>query len=179
MKMLSAIAAVALAVSAAASHAVTTYNFSYVAAGAGTLSGQLTGTLQADNNTVLVSSIVDFASWNTVAGPSLPFVNTVSGMASSTVAPGLVTLDGSVMDIIACDSAGCGDGFLFDTLGTLFGVPVYSSGHSFGARGELYSASSWSLSAATVPEPASWALMITGFGLVGSALRRRRVAATA
>jgi hypothetical protein len=33
---------------------------------------------------------------------------------------------------------------------------------------------------AAVPEPASWALMITGFGLVGGALRsRRKVALTA
>lgn len=30
-----------------------------------------------------------------------------------------------------------------------------------------------------VPEPASWAMMITGFGLAGAALRRRRVLATA
>ena len=29
--------------------------------------------------------------------------------------------------------------------------------------------------AAAVPEPASWALMLTGFGLVGTSLRRRRV----
>ncbi|MGL4540887.1 MAG: NF038122 family metalloprotease [Polymorphobacter sp.] len=29
---------------------------------------------------------------------------------------------------------------------------------------------------ANVPEPASWALLITGFGLVGGVLRRRRVA---
>jgi hypothetical protein len=29
---------------------------------------------------------------------------------------------------------------------------------------------------ATVPEPASWTLMISGFGLIGSALRRRRPA---
>ncbi len=28
----------------------------------------------------------------------------------------------------------------------------------------------------TVPEPAAWAMMISGFGLVGSALRRRRAA---
>ena len=27
---------------------------------------------------------------------------------------------------------------------------------------------------AAVPEPASWALMIAGFGLTGAALRRRR-----
>jgi len=27
---------------------------------------------------------------------------------------------------------------------------------------------------ASVPEPASWALMIAGFGLAGGALRRRR-----
>lgn len=30
-----------------------------------------------------------------------------------------------------------------------------------------------------VPEPASWALMIAGFGMVGGALRRRQVARTA
>jgi hypothetical protein len=33
--------------------------------------------------------------------------------------------------------------------------------------------------AGAVPEPASWALMIAGFGLVGAAMRRRRMAAIA
>ena len=32
---------------------------------------------------------------------------------------------------------------------------------------------------ATVPEPASWAMLIAGFGLVGAAARRRRAAAVA
>jgi hypothetical protein len=32
---------------------------------------------------------------------------------------------------------------------------------------------------AGVPEPASWALMIGGFGLAGASLRRRRAIATA
>ncbi len=36
-----------------------------------------------------------------------------------------------------------------------------------------------SLSVAGVPEPASWALMIGGFGLVGAATRRRRTLAAA
>jgi PEP-CTERM motif len=30
----------------------------------------------------------------------------------------------------------------------------------------------------TVPEPASWAMMIAGFGLVGGAMRRRKVSVT-
>jgi hypothetical protein len=30
-----------------------------------------------------------------------------------------------------------------------------------------------------VPEPASWAMLITGFGLTGSAMRRRRIAVAA
>ncbi|MGL4541630.1 MAG: PEPxxWA-CTERM sorting domain-containing protein, partial [Polymorphobacter sp.] len=64
----------------------------------------------------------------------------------------------------------------------LQGFPSYNSGGAFGGAFEAYSQRDWSLSAA-VPEPASWALMITGFGLVGSAqrlaARRRRVAATA
>ncbi|WP_419814060.1 PEPxxWA-CTERM sorting domain-containing protein [Glacieibacterium sp.] len=34
------------------------------------------------------------------------------------------------------------------------------------------------LAAATVPEPASWAMMVLGFGAIGSALRRRKTAST-
>jgi hypothetical protein len=35
---------------------------------------------------------------------------------------------------------------------------------------------SLSVTPSTVPEPASWAMLLTGFGLVGTAIRRRRVA---
>jgi hypothetical protein len=41
---------------------------------------------------------------------------------------------------------------------------------------ESWAIDNFSLSAATVPEPASWAMLIAGFGLVGAAARRRRVA---
>ncbi|MGL4542425.1 MAG: PEPxxWA-CTERM sorting domain-containing protein, partial [Polymorphobacter sp.] len=32
----------------------------------------------------------------------------------------------------------------------------------------------WAIAGATVPEPASWALLIAGFGMIGGALRARR-----
>lgn len=46
----------------------------------------------------------------------------------------------------------------------------YNTYHQFGAD------TSFTLSGA-VPEPASWALLVAGFGLSGAAMRRRRVAA--
>jgi hypothetical protein len=42
----------------------------------------------------------------------------------------------------------------------------------WGKEGGSYSGN-LSFSAAAVPEPASWAMMIAGFGLVGAAMRRR------
>lgn len=45
------------------------------------------------------------------------------------------------------------------------GLPVPTSYYSEGA-----------VSLAAVPEPASWAMMVTGFGLAGAAMRRRRTA---
>ena len=59
-----------------------------------------------------------------------------------------------------------------DTFSLLIGLtkPVDPSTFSFSAT--------WSdgLPAAAVPEPASWALMIAGFGLAGATLRRRNTA---
>jgi hypothetical protein len=45
--------------------------------------------------------------------------------------------------------------------------------HYFGYSGET----TFSLATAGVPEPANWALLIAGFGLVGAAARRRRAVA--
>lgn len=46
-----------------------------------------------------------------------------------------------------------------------------------GDRGQGYRLDT--ISAAVVPEPASWALLIAGFGLVGAMQRRRRTAVSA
>jgi hypothetical protein len=47
-----------------------------------------------------------------------------------------------------------------------------------GGPGEAISGS-WTLSSTAVPEPASWAMLVMGFGLVGVATRRRQKVVTA
>jgi len=75
----------------------------------------------------------------------------------------------------------------FDISG-LTGAAYFNSGSSFytvnlgtGAAtlvGSIQSGSLVGLTAAGIPEPATWAAMILGFGLAGAAMRRRRYAPT-
>ena len=74
-----------------------------------------------------------------------------------------------------------GDG----SITTIFGGLIAPTGLQIGADGAFYvtqfSASpgvGQVLRIAAVPEPASWAMMILGFGAIGMAARRRRLAAT-
>ena len=55
----------------------------------------------------------------------------------------------------------------------------YLSGIGLYAGYALESPVGYRLTLAQVPEPASWAMMIAGFGLVGGALRRKRAATQA
>lgn len=103
-----------------------------------------------------------------------------------------VTMDGKLQHL--------GYGGIFDGPGTTMGITGASGGAWLSGTGEdqVYSVALntagfkefWfgnnndsadgyrldSVSVAPVPEPASWALMIAGFGLSGAALRRRRTA---
>ena len=67
-------------------------------------------------------------------------------------------------------STGVGSGW---SPGTFIGA-VDNVGFSFGQT-----SSTFDFEVSAVPEPATWALMISGFGLAGAALRRRRTAALA
>jgi hypothetical protein len=55
--------------------------------------------------------------------------------------------------------------------GTAHDIPFYIGG---GSHSEYFQVFAASAETASVPEPASWALMLGGFGLVGGAMRSRR-----
>lgn len=57
--------------------------------------------------------------------------------------------------------------------------PVVSRANANSALNNFRATANGNFSAAVVPEPASWALMVTGFGLVGVAARRRPCAVVA
>jgi len=99
--------ALALSMAMAPAHAVL-FDFSYTLAGGDTLAGTLDGTLQPDGNKVIVNSIVDFATFNGVDGPSLPLVDDAAMLGGDP----FVSLNGDFMDLAACTNP-CFDGFFF------------------------------------------------------------------
>jgi hypothetical protein len=157
------------------------FNFSYTAA-VGTLSGVIDGTLQGDNNTVIVTSVLDFLTVNGVPGPSLPFV--ISWDAGSGLNSGALptlTLDGSYLDFAACEVDCISDNGFALGVGNLVsagGFPAYAANPgAFGGLGgglELFNAASYSLTPAAVPVPAT--LPLLAIGGLGLAARRRKAA---
>jgi PEP-CTERM motif len=133
------------------------FNFSYTFADGGVVSGMAEGIVQADLNTVLLYSIDNL----TVLGETI--APAIVGDIVSFSPPGYVTFDGSLMDIVGSDP-NVNYGFFVETL-----FPPTQAG-AFAPSGavdqEFYDATRWSLTA--VPEPATWVLMLAGFGALGA-----------
>lgn len=150
------------------------FNFSYTLQNGSILSGMLDGDVQADGDTVFVTS-VSMPTFNGVAGPDLPFLNIPSYLLGGSGTP-TVSISGLLMSFLACDSPVCSDGFLFESSGAVFGLPLYNSGSSYGSSFESYDSSKWQLTAknpVSVPEPAS-VLGLLGMGALGVASKLKK-----
>lgn len=154
------------------------FDFSYVA-DTGVLTGRFSGQLQSDFNTIVITRILDFAAWDGVEGPSLPFLQSTDAyyLGASGLLP-TVTRDKSFFDFIACPDSSCLDGFTFNAgnaASVIFanGSPSWGSGASFGNVGIApFDPAAWTLTpvGGAIPVPPTLALLAIG----GSVLVWRR-----
>jgi hypothetical protein len=153
-------------------------SFSYTAS-TGVIAGEFDGTLQPDNNSFIISAVSNvtfngnpFAA-GFVASADVAFAFAPVGLSGS--AAGLVTLDGSLMDVAVCASALCIDGFQLSSGNAIeasFGFPLANSGPSFGSFFDVYFDHSWTADQNAIPAPGGIALF--GLAMLGlGALRRR------
>ncbi len=98
---------------------------------------------------------------------------TYSGVASLSATPG-------VFDLVATSVISGGTGRFLGATGNLGTTGTLTLGLVNGQRASIGAGVVTGLiDAPAIPEPGTWALMITGFGVAGAVLRRRRHALTA
>ncbi|MDY7014484.1 MAG: PEP-CTERM sorting domain-containing protein [Cyanobacteriota bacterium] len=144
------------------------FNFSYTLDNGDLLSGMLEGDVQADGDTVLVSEIT-MPMFNNAPAPELTFFESALEFLAGIPGSPVVSFSGLTMDIIACDTSACDNGFAFEGSG-LFTVPAYISSGFYGDASEIYDPARWELAAKTTPEPASM-LGLLAVGALGAAAK--------
>jgi len=156
---------------------------STIAAGANE-SGSLPSATFADNLesdvTTVFSGALHLTTAATGTGPQ-PFDYTVSFSQPFMYDPA----DGNLLLDVTIPSgatvSGPGFGFLtFDTVNTIDDgiysvVNISDGGAASGTLSTAGAITAFSVSSAAVPEPSTWMMMVTGFGILGAAMWRRRL----
>jgi len=153
--------ALMLAIAAPAEAAVVTTDY--------TVSGGTSGSFTLDFDTV--ASTYTLTALNlTIPGGSTNFTTANSGLQFP-LGPTL-TLGGNVSGADNILVSGGLDDFLVSFDATLASQSTTMSYFVAGSRDVPFTSVTISQGAAVVPEPASWALMLLGFGAIGLAMRR-------
>lgn len=132
------------------------------------------GVLQPDGDRIRVTGVRDFATLDIPVDRRLTYPTLLSFTATSSTAPGFISLSGRDMNLLAdSQSNQGGDAFLLDSRNDR---RDFAYGFGTGEFGEaIFELADWRITA--IPEPGTWALLLTGFGAIGIATRRRRTAA--
>ena len=138
----------------------------------------------------------DAAAFTIIGDPSLTITNLTSGFITENVGSGTSDSEppfGNFQTSIICDTA-CGNGFNGGFAGPLsftvgasspltlasLGFNVYNGQNIYFtsdlviANGSTGNVGATLVTTPSVPEPATWAMMLMGFGATGVAMRRRR-----
>ncbi|MDJ0729140.1 MAG: hypothetical protein QNJ33_04025 [Crocosphaera sp.] len=152
------------------------FNWSYETAGGNIYTGMLEGDVQGDGNTINVTSVF-MSQLNGSDLPETPIIRSSEGVLGST---GIVSLNGTTMDLGACADSDCLSGIFIGNLGTPFPAQ-FSTSVDFGDDFEEFNAGNWNIeeksivSPPSVPEP-SLTLTLVGLGfssLVKTFLKKR------
>lgn len=166
LKLHVAMATLVLALAVSPAYASVTFDVTGIYSDGGTLSGTFT---TDDALTTLESTSL------TVSGGSLGLDSVIFNDASYITA-GTQDLPNS-FSLLALSTVNKSLSLVFSTPLTLSGATLSTASDNYqqyvGTR-TIVSGSVVNPDATAVPEPASWALMLTGFAAVGFALRRRR-----
>ena len=98
-------------------------------------------------------------------------VNYFSGEPSEGLAPGAITISGNTISVVVPRSLLESTGFSIDQ----YGFNIWPRANGF-ANDDVtdFAPNERNFNASAAPEPAAWAMLIAGFGLIGSTMRRRR-----
>lgn len=142
------------------------FNWSYTTGDENVYSGMLDGDIQEDGNTINVTSVF-MSQLNGMDLPETPIILSSDTMLGST---GVVSLDGTTMDLGACANTDCFTGIFIGDLGLAEGTIAFITSLDFGGADEEFNAENWTIeekaivSPPSVPEP-SLTLTLVGLGL--------------
>lgn len=162
----------------------TLFDFSYISS-LGTIRGYIEGTLQNDNNTVVVNNIPDFLTLNNIPKHSMPHLFSFDhwkGLNQSGLPT--LTLNGSYMDFIACElTCSTGSAFLF-SVGTIFSstnwprMPFFEGNMGYWGSGvpEYFYTTNYSLIPVdnSIPVPSTLSLLVNGSAYMAWLRRKSR-----